>query len=161
MEEIRRTFSGALDKSFGELEKNLDRMSEITDRMLTMTDHLLADLELDAQQSRLATDADVPTDKKIRKGAEDAAADQAKHGDSCYAKRVHADPTSSTSFGMTAEPPVLSRRDDVLVNKGTEAPKRHFPLVEVRMLPSAAGGLLPTGTVSTVMRTIFTRLFFS
>ena len=132
IEEIRPIISEALDKSFDELEKTLDRMSESTDRMWRAIDQRLVDLELDARQPRLATEADIPTDKNTRKLAEDAVADQVKHGDSCSAKRVNAGPTNSTSFGMTAEPPTLPRRDDVLVNKGAEE----------RILPYAAGGLL-------------------
>ena len=61
-------------------------------------------------------EADVTADTKARKRTEDAAADRAKYGDSYYAKRVDAGPTSSTSFGMQAEPPALPLRDDSLVN---------------------------------------------
>ena len=44
---------------------------------------------------------------------------------------------------------------DALVNEGAKAPKLHLPPVEVRMLPSAAGGLLPIGIASTVMTIVF------
>ena len=57
------------------------------------TDQHLVGAEYDARQPRFATEADVATDKKTRKRAEDAAADQAKHGDSRSAKRVDNGPT--------------------------------------------------------------------
>ena len=161
MEEIRRIISGALGKYFDELEKNLDRISDITNMLLRATAQRLAGAEHDARQSCLATESDVKPDTKTCKRAEDAESDQAKNGDSCSAKTVDAGRTNSTSFGMTVEPPALPRRDDVLVDKGAEAPKPHLPPVEVRMLPSAAGGLLPAGTALTAMSTTFPRPFFS
>ena len=101
-------------------------------------------------------EVDVPNDKKTRKRTEDTAADQAKHGDICSAKRVDTDPTSSTSFGMTAEPSAVPHRDDILVDKSTAAPKPCLSPVEMRKL-TTAGGLLPAGTASTARRTIFPR----
>ena len=59
---------------------------------------------------------------------------------------------------MIAEPLLLTPEKcpgDALVNKSAVAQKPHFPLVEVRMLSSTAGGLMPVGTVSTIMRAIF------
>ena len=117
MWELRRIMSEALDKSFDELKQNLDSMSEITDMTLKATYQRLAGAKYDARQPRLASEADVPTDEKTRKRVETAAADQAKHGDSCSAKRVDIGSTSSTSFGITARPLALPRRDDVLVDK--------------------------------------------
>ena len=69
-----------------------------------------ASLEQDARQPRLAMEADVAADKKTHKRTEGATAEvQAKHGDSCSAKRFQAGPTSSTSFGMKVEPYALPR----------------------------------------------------
>ena len=73
-----------LDEAF---EKYCRLKSENGKEMKT-TDQYLAGAEHDARQPRFATEADVETDKKTRKRAEDAAADQAKHGDSRSAKRV-------------------------------------------------------------------------
>ena len=73
--------------------------------------------------------------------------------DSTSAK-VDGGPTRLTSLGMIAEPPALPCRDDALVNKGAEAPKPCLSPMEVRT-PTAAGSLLPAGTVSTAMKTIF------
>ena len=42
-----------------------------------------------------------------------------------------------------------------MVNDGAEAPKPHFPLEELWMISSAAGGLLPAGIASTTLRIIF------
>ena len=67
-------------------------------------------------------------------------------------------PTSLTSFGMIADPLAPEKCiGDALVNNGTEAPKQYLPAIEVRLLSSATGGLLPTDTTSTAMRTIFPR----
>ena len=93
----------------------------------------------------------ITTDTKIHKRMEDAEADQAKNGDSCSAKRVQADPTSWTRFGMKAEPTALPRWDDDLVSIYTAVPRPCLSLVEMRTL-TAAGGLLPTG------KTIFHQL---
>ena len=76
----------------------------------------VASLELGArQQPHLAMEADVAVDKKTRERTESAAtAVQAMHGDIFSANRVQAGPkTTSTSFGVKAEPPVVPCRDDV------------------------------------------------
>ena len=85
----------------------MNGMSETTDRMLRTTDQRLAGLEHDARQPRLAMEADLSADKKTRKRVKDAAADQAKHGDRCSAKRVDTGSTTLISFGMKAKPPAL------------------------------------------------------
>ena len=114
----------------------------------------LAGLLHRVQQSRLAMEADVKPDSKIRKRAEDAAADRMMSGDSS-SSQVDPDPMclASSSDDFT-EPPVLPCRDDSLVNKGAEAPKPHLPAVEMRTFV-ATSGLLPAGIVSTATRTIF------
>ena len=85
---------GRFDKTGRNLERMKSRfnqqdikLGELTERMRGTRQRLVG-LEHDAQQPRLATEAGVPTDKKTRKRAEDAAADQTKHGVSCSAKRV-------------------------------------------------------------------------
>ena len=122
----------------------------------------LVGLEQDTRQSRLATEADVPTYTKTHKRAEDAAADQAKPGDSCSTKKVDPDLICLSSSGDDfTEPPALSScKDDAMVDKGAAASKPRLSLVEMRT-PTAAGGLLPTDTASTVMRTIFSRPLLS
>ena len=149
MVEARRIFSEVLNK----------HLPEITD-ILRAENQRSADLEYDARQPRLTTEADVESDTKTRKGTEDAAADRVMNENSSSARRVHTyGQTSSTSLGMTAELPALPRRDNVMVDKGAEAPKPCISPVEMRTL-TAAGGLLPAGTASTAMRTIFPRLLF-
>ena len=114
----------------------------------------VASLEQNARQPRLTMEADVPADKQTRERTERAAtAVQAKHGDSCSAKRVQASPKSSTSFGVKAKLPALPRRDDVLVENGAAAPKSCLSPLEMRT-PTAAGGLVPTGKISTETMTI-------
>ena len=97
----------------------------------------------DARQPRLAMEADVPTDTKTHKRAEDAAADQAKHGDTCSAKRIDPDLMCLTSLGddSTETPALPCCRDDAMVDKGAAAPKPRLSPVEMRT-PTAAGGLL-------------------
>ena len=134
------------------------RTSRLTEKMRAKN-HRLAGLEHEARQPRLAMEADVETDKKTGKRTEGATStDRAKHsGDSSSTRRVDNGPTSLTSFGKIAEPPLAPETciGDALVNKGAEAPKPHLPPVKVRMLSSAAGGLLPAGTASTAMSTLF------
>ena len=103
--------SEAVDKAFDGLTENMRRENQ-----------RLAGPKQEARQPRLAMEAGVPTVTKTRNYMEDAAV-QAKHGDSCSAKRVQAGPSSSTSFGMKSEPPALPRRNDFLLNKGAAAPK--------------------------------------
>ena len=143
------------EEKIDRMDKNLDRMSELAG-MLRATNQRLAGLEHEARRSRLATKADVEPDTKTRKCTEGAsAADRVKNGDSSYA-RVDDDPTSLTIFGMMAEPPAPEKSiGDALINNGAEVPKSHLLPIKVRMLSSAAGGLLPAGTASTAMRTIF------
>ena len=120
----------------------------------------LASLEQHARQPHLTMEADVTADNNSRKRTEGAAAAyEAKHGDSCSAKRVEAGPTSSTSFDMKAEPPALPRRDDVLVDEGAASSMPCLSTVEIRMR-TAAVGLLPIGTASTAARTNFPLPFF-
>ena len=91
------------------------------------------------QQPRLAREADVKSVMKTRKRTEGAEAGRAKHGNISSA-RIDGGPTSLTSFGMIVEPLLLALEKyigDALVNKGTEAPKPHFPL------SSAACSLMP------------------
>ena len=92
------------------------------------------------------------TDKKTRKRAEDAAADQVKHRGSC-AKRVDADPPMwLTSFGDgSTEPPALPCKYNDMIDEGAAAPKPCLSPVEMRT-PTVAGGLLPTGTTSTAIK---------
>ena len=76
------------------MKSHFDKVDELADEMRE-TKLRLAGLEQDARQSRLALEADVPLYTKTRERTEVAtAAVQAKHGDSCSAKRVQADPTS-------------------------------------------------------------------
>ena len=78
-------------------------------------DRRLAGLEYDARQARSAMKTDGLADTKTRECTEGAAtAIQAMHGDSFSANRVQAGPeTTSTSFGVKAESPAFSCRDDV------------------------------------------------
>ena len=71
-----------------------------------------------------------------------------------FKQRVQPGPTSSTSFGMKAEPPALPRWDDVLVDKGAAVPKPCLSLVEMHILTSA-GDLLPASKASTATGIIF------
>ena len=112
-------------------------------------------LEHEARQPRLAMEADGPADTtKTRERTEDAAtAVQAMRGDCFSARRVEPGPTTnSTSFGVKAEPPALSCRDDVVVESGPAACESCFPSMEMRS-STTAGGLVPTGDASTASET--------
>ena len=124
-------------------------------------DQRLASLEHDAWQPRPTIEEDVPADEKTCERTEGTVkAVEAMHGDSFSAKRVQDGPTTSTSFGVKAEPPALPGRDDVLVENGAAAPTSCLPL-EMR-LPTTAGGLLSTDEASTTTRITFyqSRLWF-
>ena len=101
----------------------------------------LASLEPGARQPRLAMMADGHANIKTRERTEGAAtAVQAMRGDNFSARRVEPGPnTSSTSFGVKAEPPALPCRDDVMVKSGDAAPKSCLPSLEMRS-STAAGG---------------------
>ena len=147
LEELRGVMAEVVDKAFDKLTENMRRANQ-----------RLAGLEQEAPQPCLAMEANVTEGKKTRERTEGAtAAIQAKHGNSCFAKRFQAGPTSSTSFGMKDESPALSRWDVVLVDKGAAAPKLCLSPVEMRT-PTAAGGLLPTGKISTATMIIFHQL---
>ena len=142
-----------IEELFDKSDRGLD---ELADEMRA-TQQRLAGLEQVVRQPRLTMEADVPADKKTRERTEGAAAAvQAKHGDSCPAKRVQAGPMSSTSFGddFTGPPTLPYSRDDALVDNDAVAPKSCLSLLEIRT-PTAAGGLLPPGTTSTATRTTF------
>ena len=100
-------------------------------------------------------EADGPANTKTRERTEGAAtAVQAMRGDGFSSRRVEPGPnTSSTSFGVKAEPPALPCRDDVVVKSGDAAPKSCLPSLEMR-LSTAAGGLVPTGETSTAETTV-------
>ena len=142
------------------IKERFDRSDEKFDeRTETMkaTNQRLAGLQDGARQSCLAKEADVEPDTKTRKRTEGAAADRVKNGVSSSA-RFDDGPTSLTSFDMIVEPFFMAPENcvgDALVNEDVEAPKPHLLPMEVRMLPSAAGGLLPAGTASTAIRTTF------
>ena len=120
-------------------------------------DQRLTRLEHDARQPCLATETDGPANTKTLERTEGAAtALQAKHGDSCTAQRVQDEPKTSTCFGVMAEPPDLPCRDDLLVENGAAAPKSCLPPLEMRTA-TAAGGLLPTGEISTATKTTYNK----
>ena len=143
---MSETIDKAFDKHFGKKPENLEIFRTIDQRVTR--------LEQYARQPRLAMEADGPADTKTRKRTEGTATVvQAIHGDSCSANRVYPDPkTTSTSFGMNADPPSLPCRDDVLVDNGAAAPKSCLSPLEMRTT-TAVGGLLPTGETSTATRT--------
>ena len=121
----------------------------------------LTSLEPDAGQPRLAMEADGPANTKTRERTEGAAtAVQSMHGDSFSARRVDPGPnTTSTSFGMKAEPPALPCRDDVVVENRVAASKSCLSSLKMRS-PTASGGLIPTGKASTVTKTTFNKSRF-
>ena len=123
LEEIRQMMSEALDKPFD----SLYGLKPESPKKMRATDQRLAGLKHNARQPCLAMEVDVPPDKKTRKRDEDAAVNQAKHGDSCSAKKINPDPMCLNSFGDdSTETSTLPCRDDVLVDKGAAAQNRVF-----------------------------------
>ena len=137
------------------MENHFDQLDELMEKTREKNQRL-AGLEHAAWQPRLATGANnVETNTKTCKGTKDAVADRVMNGDSSSASRVKTyGPTSSTSFGMKAEPPAPSMRGHALVDKGAAATKPCLSPVGMRTL-TAAGGLFPVGTASIATRTIF------
>ena len=119
-------------------------------------DQCLTSLEQDARQPRLTKEANGPADTKNRERTEGVATVvQAMHGDSLSANQVDPGPkTTSTSFGVKAEPLALLCREDVLVENGAAAPKSCLSPLEI-LSPIAAGGLLPAGETSTATKITF------
>ena len=107
---------------FREIKSHFNKLKKL---MRRLERHLMSQ-EQDARQPRLAVEeADGHANTKTRERTEGAAtAVQAMRGDGVSARRVEPDPnTSSTSFGMKAEPLALPCRDDVVVESGDAAPK--------------------------------------
>ena len=140
-----------LEERFGRVNNNLDRMTNHFDRQEKRLDELKEEMRATNQRP-----ADVKP-YKTRKRTKNAAADQAKNGDSSSA-RVDDYPTCLTSFGVIAKPFLKTPEKCIgvaLVNNGAEAPKAHLPPMEMRMLSSVAVGLSSTGPASAAMRVIF------
>ena len=99
---------------FEEQKKMLDSFMDVIARYF---DQHAASLEQDARQPRLAMEAHGHANTKTRERTEGAAtAVQAMRGDGFSACRVEPGPnTSSTSFGVKAEPPALPCRDGARV----------------------------------------------
>ena len=96
-----------LEERFDRMDKNIDRTDEQLDELIGRTretSQRLIDVQHQAQQRHLATEADVEPDTKTRKRTEDAAADRAKHGDNSSFDRVDDGQTCLASFGRTTEP---------------------------------------------------------
>ena len=113
-----------------------------------------ASLEQDARQPRLAIEADVTKDAKIRKRMEGAAAaERVIDGDNSFAQ-VNTDPIRLTSFGedYTGPPPLPCTEYDVLIGNVAAAPKACLSPAEMRT-PTVAHGLRPACTASTATRT--------
>ena len=138
------------------LDEFHDDMNNLLKQFSARLEHFL---EQDARQRRYAMEADDTTNTKTRERTEGATtAVQVMRGDSFTARRVEPGPnTSSTSFGVKAEPPALPYRDDVVVESGDAAPKSCLPSLEMRS-STAAGGLVPTDETSTAETTVNKRL---
>ena len=135
---------------FREIRSQFSKLKEL---MRRLEQHILSQ-EQDTRQPRLAMEPDGPADTKTcerTKGV--ATAVQTMRGDDVSARWVEPGPnTNSTSFGVKAEPPALPCRDDVVVESGAAASESCLPSLEMR-LPTAAGGLVPTGEASTASET--------
>ena len=121
------------------------------------TDQRVASQELDARQPRLAMEADGPANTKTHERTEGAAtAVQAMHGNSCSADQVDLGPMCSTSSGddCTGPPAPPCSGENAVVENRAAAPKSFLLSLEMRS-PTTAGGLVPTGEISTVTKTTY------
>ena len=136
------------------VRQHIKLMMSRFEKQVNMLEKRLARLEYDARQPRLAMEIDGLANTKTRVRTEGAVtAVQAMRGGSFSACRVDPGPmTNSTSFGMMAEPPSFSCRDDIVVKSGDAAPNSCLPSLEIRS-STAAGGLVPTGKTSTATET--------
>ena len=125
---------------------------ELTGKMRTK-DQCLAELQLQAQQPRLAAKEDEEQDIKTHERTEGAAVDDKKCGDISSA-RVYDNPTSLASFGNLPKPPVLPEFiDNDLVDEGAEAPKPCLSPMEMRTL-KPTGDLLLARSASVTLRAV-------
>ena len=110
------------DRQLKRMDNYFDRLD---DEMREMDQHLTR-LKHGARQPRLAMEANGQASTKTRKRTEGAAIEvQAMRGDCFSARRVEPGPTTnSTSFGVKAEPPALSYREDSVVESGLPHPSR-------------------------------------
>ena len=153
--DVYRIFEERLDKQLNRIKSHYD---EFTEKVIERRQHS-ARLEQGARQSRLAIEADVTSDKKTRKRTEGAAAaERMLSGDNSSAQ-VDTNPIRLTSLGenSTGLPALFCPRDDALVDNGTATPKPCLSPAEMRTR-TAAGSLLPAGTVSTAMRRVLSRM---
>ena len=139
-----------MKEAFDRWDKKLD---EISDETKVMDQHVTS-LEHGARQPRLAIEADGHANTETQERTEGAAtAVQTMRGDSCTTEqKVQDGPKTSISFGMMAEPPDLSCREDVSVEEGATSPESCLSSLEMRS-STAAGGLVPTGEASTATET--------
>ena len=139
-----------VNMQFEKLNKLLVRRGNKLDDMVKETrntNQRRAGLQHQAQQPRLAMNADVLENKKTRESTEDFAQD-GRLGDTS-SDQVH-DPMRLIIFGDQdyTEPPALPCRDDTLINQGHEVAKPCLSPVEMRK-STPAGSLLHAGAVST------------
>ena len=154
MEEIDRVFAEELDKYFDRKRGHIDQRFENMEKE-NKNNQRLAGLQHQAQQPRLATEADVKPDTKTFERTEGAERDEEKFEDILSAL-VDDDPPSCTSLGNIAEPLAPEKSiGDALVNEGAEAPKPYFSPVKVRMLTFTACGLQHASSAPATLRTIF------
>ena len=146
-----------MNEAFYRCRKKLD---EILDEVRKMDQHVTY-IEHGARQPHFAMEANGPANTKTQERTEGAAtAVQAMRGESCTtAQRVQDGPMTSITFGVVAKPTDLPCRDDVLVEGGDATPRSCLPSLEMRS-PTAAGGLVLTGEVSTATETISNERLF-
>ena len=138
MEEIYRVFSEELDKHFDRKTCHFtQRFEESLEK--NKNDHHLAGLQHQAQQPRLATEADVKPNTKTRERTEGGEADGENYGDNLSA-RVDDDPTGLTSFGNIAEAVAPEKSiGDTLVNEGAKRQRRvSYPWRYIHQYPPVA-----------------------
>ena len=144
-EVIYRTFWGRIGKYFDRKRSQFDQTFGNMEKKKQITQRL-TELQQQAQQSRLAAEAEEKSDIKTHECSESVDADDENH-ENISSACIEKDPMTLTSFGNIAEPlaPEINV-DDALLNEGAEALKSHSPPVEMRMLLSTVNDLLLADT---------------
>ena len=123
LEDIHRLFEERLDRQLNQKKIHFDDLTE----KIIEAKKCLADLEHEAQQPRLAMEADVTPDTKTRKHPEGAAANRAKHEDKSSSPQVDPNPMCLTNFGDdSTEPTALPCKDALWSMKALKRQNRVF-----------------------------------
>ena len=146
-EKLRRVMPETMGKTLEEFKKDMKGQS------------CLASLKQDARQPRLAMEADVTATKRPASARRAPLLQFKRSMRIAVLQNGSKRPDQFDQYLEEAEPPALPRRHDALVDNGVAAPKSCLSPLEIR-IPTAAGGLLPTGKAFTTTRITYNQPHF-